>query len=148
MRMLLIIVCCLCPPWLWGSPQEEQRDSPSFVSCVTDLQIPRNGPSQKQGDSTGPIKTVITIGAEGALKLIEFKGGEESSHQIITAWMRMSKFSPQCAGKTVTILFTFETEGPPTDYPFSWVSFRTPNHFIVHSRARIPHIFRSPVPKK
>ena len=63
---------------------------------------------------------------------------------MVKGWISESTFASRCAGKELVLQISFIIEGPPIDYPFSWVTFQAPNHFIVHSCARTPRVF--PVP--
>jgi hypothetical protein len=63
---------------------------------------------------------------------------------VVQSWISGSMFASKCAGKQITIRFTFIIEGTPIDYPFTWVTFQGPDHFIIHSRPRTPRVFSAP----
>jgi hypothetical protein len=146
--LLASVISCFSAQ-LVNEESTDQAIPNSFSSCAKDLWIPRYSPSEKPGVSIGPITSSVTIGPGGEVKSVKTSGGTEEAQREVKSWLQESKFFSKCSGKTVTIMFTFEIEGLPSDYPFSWVVFKGPNHFVVHSLARKPHIFRTPnIPKK
>jgi hypothetical protein len=126
------------------APAEERRDA--LTNCAEDLQLPRSGPGPtgKPGDKAGPITATVVPDSSGHPSSIAVSPAFESGAELVKSYMSGSKFSGKCAGQQLVLRFSFVTEGPPIEYPFSWVTFESPNHFIIHSRARIPTIFKAP----
>jgi hypothetical protein len=127
---------------LLGAAEEQGFEALSV--CCEDLQIPRGGPSGNPGDKVGPIRVTITPDHEGHASSIEIEGASSPAGILVRSWLSGSKFSTKCAGKRLSLRFSFVVEGPPSEYPFSWVTFQSPNHFIVHSRARTPTVLHPP----
>jgi len=127
-------------------PETALSDTPAdgAAECVENLQIPRHGPPGKPGDAIGPVVARIVPDESGRVKSITTEGGTERAALLVKSWVSESTFLPRCAGRTVTFKFSFRIEGPPIEYPFSWVTFQSPNHFIIYSRSRKPDTFRVP----
>lgn len=148
-RRMVALVCLLllCSCSMRPDPADiasDQSDGTAAVSdCALDLWIPRYGLGGSPGQSVGPISSVSTIGADGRVTSVGFDGGTKRAQDLVQRWLRESRFSPKCAGKKVTVVFTFVTEGPAAECPFSWITFGAPNHFFIHSRALTPHVFRT-----
>ena len=147
-RVLLIGSICTVSQEMFAAQATDGGSSGTIDACSIDLQIPRQGPPGRPGDSIGPVHTFLKIGVDGRVQSVELAGGTDQARRIVEAWMRESLFSVDCVGRIIPVVFTFKTEGPPSNSPFSWVSFRGPNHFVVHSQVRRPHVFRSPNPPK
>lgn len=129
-------------PLLGAAGPEPPRET--ITSCAEDLQIPRHGPPGGVGDKMGPLIIKVVPDGTGRTRSVAVKGGSKAAAILVRSWISESTFASRCAGKQLFLQISFIIEGPPIDYPFSWVTFQAPNHFIVHSRARTPHIF--PVP--
>ena len=123
---------------------EVLTDAQRSIDCVEDLQLPRYGPSGGPGDRTGPILVKIVPDSDGSPRSVSIQGGSASAAAILKSWMAGSTFAHRCAGIELVFQFTFVIEGPPIEYPFSWVTFQGPNHFIIHSRTRTPRVFNLP----
>lgn len=120
----------------------------AFASCCEDLQIPRWSHSGTSGDKIGPIVVTVVPDGAGHPSSITLVGGSDSDRMLVKAWMAESRFAPKCSGKPIMIQFSFVMEGPPLDYPFNWVTFQSPNHFIIHARVRLPRSFFPPAAPK
>jgi hypothetical protein len=116
----------------------------AFASCAEDLQLPRDVPPMSAPEMDRPINVKIIPASDGRPKSISIEGGTAAAKILIKSWMSSSTFAKSCAGKELTIQFSFSREGPPIDYPFIWVTFAGPNHFIIHMRNRNPSTFRLP----
>ena len=112
--------------------------------CCEDLQVPRSGPSGRAGDKVGPMSATVVPNAEGGPGSIEVDGNVGPATILVKSWLSGSTFSKKCAGKRLVFKFSFVVEGPPLDYPFSWITFQSPNYFIIHSRERSPRLFQNP----
>jgi hypothetical protein len=128
---------------------ESEGDSENtLTTCVEELQIPRAGPPGNIGDRIGPILVRFLVDSNGRAKSLVIVGGSSGSTALLSSWLAESRFAAVCAGRTLTLQFSFLREGPPIDYPFSWVSFQSPNHFVVHTRARTQSVFTLPDKKE
>ena len=134
-----------CAFSLLGGGQRESA-SDTIVSCAENLQIPRYGPSGRVGERVGPLIIKVIPETTGRPRSIVVEGASGSVMTLVKAWISESTFASRCAGKELVLQFSFVVEGPPQQYPFSWVTFRAPNHFIVHSVARTPRTFDVPEP--
>ena len=130
--------------WTTSTRGDSEIDEHGLSDCVEDLQLPRGGPSGKPGDKIGPLSVTIVPDTQGRPKSVTIDPASDPAAVLTRSWISGSTFSRTCAGQAIALQFSFWVEGPPIEYPFSWVSFQSPNHFIIHSRARIPSLFRSP----
>jgi hypothetical protein len=119
-------------------------ESVEFASCAEDLQLPRDVPPTTAPGMDRPIVVRIVPDSEGHPRSISVDGGSQPAKILLESWMSSSTFAKRCAGKELVIQFSFVTEGTPIDYPFVWVTFQGPNHFIIHMRTRKPTVFRLP----
>jgi hypothetical protein len=127
---------------LWAT--DADSDSMAFASCAEDLQLPRDVPPTSAPGMDRPITVKIVPDAAGRLGSISMEGGSIAAKGLVKSWMSSSTFAKRCAGRELVIQFSFVTEGPPIEYPFIWVTFQGPNHFIIHMRTRRPTTFRLP----
>lgn len=144
-RKAAILVFCLTLAGAHGSASLAfQTASSELAECALDLSIPRYGPGGAPGSIDGPILSEVMIGDGGHIASIGLRGGSVETKRIVRAWLGASVFAAKCSGQTVLLQFTFKVEGPESECPFSWVTFRGPNHFVVHSQPRKTHILRMP----
>lgn len=139
-------ICAVAAPSLPTAKAEERPLG--IAECAVDLRVPRYGPGDTPGESDGPVTVSLKLGSAGRVASMAVTGGTGKAQTIVKSSMQESAFSEQCAGRVVMIVFIFRTEGPPQEYPFSWVSFQSPNRFTVHSRARKVRIFRTRAPEE
>jgi hypothetical protein len=120
----------------------------SLSDCVNELILPIDGIlARGAGGSSGPIAALLYIGEGGKLTSLKFEGGKELFQRQIEQAVRSSKFAPKCAGKILTLVFSFEIEGEPLDNPSVWFSFSSPNHFTLHTHPRATEVLRTKKPK-
>jgi hypothetical protein len=139
--LLVVGVASLC-----GAATEARSSSVTIAECAEDLQLPHDGPPGNPGDRIGPITVTVTPDARGRPASITMAESSSPASMIIRSWVSGSTFAKKCAGKELVLQFSFATEGPAQEYPFSWVTFHGPNHFIIHSRARIPTVLGPAIP--
>jgi hypothetical protein len=120
----------------------------SISQCATDLVLPSFGVLARTGGmgTSGQINATITIGNNGAVSSVHFEGGKDLYQKEIELALKASKFSPRCSGNAVQIVFTFIMEGDPLENPSVEIRFSGPNHFILRTRPRIPHVLRTREP--
>ena len=116
----------------------------TMADCAEDLQIPREGPSGKSGDRTGPVVVTVVPDSTGHPSSISIDRPSGPAARLTRSWIASSTFAKKCAGQRIVLQFSFVVEGAPIEYAFTWVTFRGPNHFIIHSRPRIPQVFYGP----
>jgi hypothetical protein len=118
----------------------------TLTDCVSELTLPIDGLARAAGGSSGQIATVLHIGEGGQLASVKFQGGKELFRRQIDKAMRLSKFAPKCAGRTLTVIFSFEIQGEPLDNPGVWFSFSSPNHFTLHTHPKATEVLRTKKP--
>jgi hypothetical protein len=123
-----------------GAPQEKA----TIAECAENLQLPRYGVGGGPGAIDGPIVVSLVPNSSGRPESVVIEGGSRGARIIAEAWLLDSTFASSCVGKRVSFTLSFVIEGPPIEYPFSWVTFHGPDHFTVHSRARIASVLRMP----
>ncbi len=137
-----LLLLSAASPCAFARPDSSEE---AILTCAEDLHIPRHGPPGKSGDIVGPIVAKVVPDTNGGVKSVVTDGLRSPATVLVKSWLSSSTFARGCAGRELVVKFSFVIEGTPIDYPFSWVTFKGPNHFIVHSRPRVPHVF--PVPK-
>ena len=122
--------------------QPDTHPHRTIFDCAENLQLPRIGAEGAPGETVGPLLVKIIPDKLGRPASITIQGGEPPA--LMRSWLESSTFARECADKELALKLTFITEGPPQDYPFSWVTFSRPDHFTIHSRARKPTVFKLP----
>lgn len=134
-----------------GSSMASPADNgtPSLLpDCALDLVLPTDGLlARSAGGSSGPITVTIHLGEEGKLNSLEFRGGADLFQRQITQAMNISRFSPKCSGQTLRFVFSFIIDGQPSDSPSVWLSFASPDQFILHTHPRATEILRTRKPQ-
>jgi hypothetical protein len=141
-RLCLFVTAFGCVTTELAGRSEERINALS--TCAVDLQLPRSGPVGPEGEIIGPVVVTIVVDALGDPSTVTTEGGSDASAILVKSWVRGSTFSPKCSGKRLTFRISFVTEGPPIDYPFSWMTFRSPDHFVLHTRSRVPRVINPP----
>jgi hypothetical protein len=118
-----------------ASGQPGPAESPSNIECVEHLEIPEYPPLPR----TARIQTIQTVKVilsdQGTLQSIEsnlqgkYPTVEKDFNEGAEKALKNSRFSKNCGGKTITLIFHCEIrEDPNTSSLFA---FGSPNHFWI-----------------
>jgi hypothetical protein len=119
----------------------------SLSDCMENLILPIAGIlARSAGGSSDAIAVTVHIGEGGRLQSTQFDRGKESFHKEITQALDLSKFSANCSGKMLRLVFSFEIDGEPMDNPGVWYSFKSPNRFTLHTHPRATEVLRTKKP--
>jgi hypothetical protein len=146
---LLLVFASIVPVLCCSTPPARDADEWQGVGCVEEIEIPRYSAVARLALKTGTVRALIKIGKEGRLGDVTLDAPDPRLADEVRGWVKHTgRFLPSCAGREVTLLFTFRLEGEATHYPFAIVRFRPPNHFIIISQPRLPVIDYGPVPPR
>jgi len=121
----------------------QPRARAPLAECAENLELPREGPSGTPGARFGPVVVTVVPDQDGRPASITLTEPFSPASILVKSWVSGSIFATKCAGKEITMQFSFVIEGPAQEYPFSWVTFRGPNQFTIHSRARLPTVLKN-----
>jgi len=145
MKLLLAFAVIVPVVWSW-TPPARPADDWQGIACIEEVEIPRYSAVARLALKTGTVRAHVKIGKDGRLSNVTLEAPDPNLADEVRGWLEHTgRFRPPCAGREVTLLFTFRLEGEATHYPFAIVRFRPPNHFIIISQPRLPHIQYRPV---
>lgn len=98
-------------------------DGPSGLACFENLSAPEFPPAALSANIDGSVWTTVQVSPQGTVEKIET--------QVVSAWskaagllvppvekvIRAARVNPQCAGKTVSVVFRYAINGDPTPSP-------------------------------
>jgi len=143
-RLVLTTVALLSFAGLIVPANGESEASDGVSRCSKELQLPRSGPSLPEGTKSGPMLVTVVPDSLGHPKTVTIEPSSADGAGMARSWIETSKFAPECAGQRLQFSFSFVTEGPPTEYAFTWVTFSSPHHFTIHSTSRTPRVLLPP----
>jgi len=145
MKLLLVFAGIVAVVWC-STPPVGGADEWQGVGCIEEIEIPRYSAVARLALKPGTVRAQIKIGKNGQLSDVTLEAPDPMLANEVRGWLKHTgRFRPSCAGREVTLLFTFRLEGEATHYPFAIVRFRPPNHFIIISQPSLPHILYIPV---
>lgn len=107
------------------------QDTQSNIDCLVDLELPLFAVVNSVR-SGGTVVASVAVGWDGKPGHIDFESTHRSLMLEVEYHLRdKAEYNPKCAGKTVTLVFTFRTVGKPTYYGFPRTHFRPPNQFVI-----------------
>ena len=116
------------------------------MSCVEEIEIPRYSFIARRAIQTGTVQVDFRVSENGKAEDFRSTGPDENLISEAEGFLKAAgKFLPSCKGQRLRMTFTFRLEGEPRPYPFSFVKFRPPNHFIITSQPKTPNIDAMPV---
>lgn len=115
--------------------------SPSgdWAACIVTLDLPTDAVMVPYSPGTTTITARLTFQADGSNSLRLEGGGANARNAVAVALGSSSFRGKRCAGKSLTVVFTFVVEGTPTreSYPARTV-MEPPNHFLIYFHPRLP----------
>ena len=145
MKLLLVFAGIVAVVWC-STPPVGGADEWQGVGCIEEIEIPRYSAVARLALKPGTVRAQIKIGKDGQLSDLTLEAPDPNLADEVRGWVEHTgRFRPSCVGREVTLLFTFRLQGEATHYPFAIVRFRPPNHFIIISQPRLPHIQYRPV---
>jgi hypothetical protein len=130
----------------FASGQARRTETPN-VECIERLYLPGFGAIARGAQKTGTVvQARIRIGKGGKVERgnIELVSPDPRLSDEVRIMLELSSFESKCAGKMVTLLFTFVREGDPVEHPAPQFSFNPPNRFEVLSAPTLPSIDYAP----
>lgn len=109
----------------------------SWLSCIDELTIPRYPPLARQARLVGTVTAVIQISDSRGPDL-RVEGEEPILRAVTEDTLRRSRFRSACAGKKLTLRYTFLIEGPASELPDSTsIRIKTPDEFVISTPPRV-----------
>ena len=130
----------------WDSPQappEQQTAEPpagappdeSNISCIERMDLPVYAPLARAARIEGVVTASVRLSAEGSVQDVNSDIPKRDSRILL--WspaervLRNARYRPDCAGKTVTVIFKFQIAGEASSYDRPAHVFGAPNQFWV-----------------
>jgi hypothetical protein len=88
-----------------------------------------------------PITVVanVKIGSNGRAEGLRLKPSNDFlKFELQRYLVDETRYREKCAGKTISLIFTYRLEGNESKYPVNVTRFEPPNHFIVTSEPLTP----------
>lgn len=111
------------------------------IDCIREIELPRYSFVARRAPAGGTVKALIMIGKSGRPVTIRTPNSDENLAEEVRDTLRdNTSYSGACQGKEIEIVFTFRLEGKPSEYPMTSVHFQPPNHFVLVSEPKRPHL--------
>jgi hypothetical protein len=118
-----------------------QPDPVKDLSCFDVLELPTPGFFAAGAPASGTVEVRAYIGAGGAISKLELAGESVALKAEVNVAMQLSHFAPRCSGRTISVVFAFTLEDPPSDSIIPPIArFRPPNRFELTFRRVKPNI--------
>ena len=145
MKSLLVVgtIFVSALPFAWAQQQAAAGQKPAMASpgleCFERLQAPEYPKAALEQHVDGSAWTWVQVTPGGGVGKVDT--------QVVSAWgngpkllapavekaMHESKFKPDCAGKTVAVVFRYELHGQSTPNPKVTTRTEAPNLFYIES---------------
>ena len=114
-------------------------ETESNMYCVERMQMPVYPPLADAARISGTLKATVTLASDGSIHQPIITDMETASvtakrlfHPAVQEALRKSRFSKNCGGKSVTLVFTFVlAEEPDPNHLRQTVSYGYPNRFWI-----------------
>lgn len=131
-----ILLILLCHMGLAGNCLAQDQGEPTNTTrCVERLEMPEYPPLPRQARVQGKQTVSVVLAERGSVVRInsDFHTPAGRSNTYFNAAaekaIRTSRFSPNCAGKTVTVVFHYELDEVGAER--SGFAYGYPNHFWI-----------------
>jgi hypothetical protein len=109
-------------------------------SCIQDMLLSSYGSIARKAAQPGTVTAIVTVAPTGSLADLTLKATDKFLALEVETFLRgNTTFRSDCAGKKITIMFTFLLKGPPQINPSVNIRFRGPNHFVIESQPGAPY---------
>jgi len=112
-------------------------------ACAEELRVPAFSPLARSLNSSVSITARIHLDQKGSVISIDFSGGNPRYWAEVRLAIDQSHFRSVCSNTILELTFTFEISGPPSYDSQVSVTFRGPNHFVLHTNPLLPSIDRT-----
>ena len=149
MRNLFPVVRIMAFAALSANSQETASEG---LACFENLAVPEYPNAALQAGVDGSVWTWTQVSPQGAIDKIQ--------NEVVSPWgnapkllvppvekaLRAAKIKPQCAGKTVAVIFHYQLHGEPIPEPKVTSKKEGPNLIWIESRpaAAVPTAVRRP----
>src|SRR5689334_14616059 len=93
----------------------QERTLDRSLSCVASLELPTQGLLAARARSSGTVTALVRVGGEGHSSALELTGVDDLLKGEVRVALNLSRFAPECRGRSVQIVYAFTLEDPPTD---------------------------------
>jgi hypothetical protein len=113
----------------------------SDLDCIKDIELPTYSFVARRSQTGGTVTAIVTVGQDGKASRVTTPDADANlAEEVRDSLSDGTSYLPSCAGKNLTIVFTFKLEGEPVDNPYTSIHFEPPNHFVIISRPKKPYI--------
>jgi len=137
MRTLLSIASSIL---LIPAYTKAQQSPSEGISCFENLAAPEYPKAALQAHVDGSVWTTTQVSPQGSIEKID--------NQVVSAWsegsrmltpavekvLRAAKIKPQCAGKTISVVFRYQLHGEATAAPEGTSRTEAPNTMYIESQ--------------
>ncbi len=114
------------------------------VMCIRKLTLPAYPPLAQQARIQGTVSVNVKLSSEAVVREVEFQDEVKPSMpgagillKAVSEAVQAAAFEPNCANRTVSLVFIFQLDGTSNGRPRQTVEFGAPNRFWIRSEA--PH---------
>jgi hypothetical protein len=108
------------------------------IGCVERLPMPTYTPAARQAQAEGTITASVLLSPKPSVQMqisSQFTAKTQKVAgvlmQAVESAVEEASYRPDCAGKTVTLIFDFKVTGRPSANPKQSASFGYPNKFWI-----------------
>jgi hypothetical protein len=118
----------------------QEAQAADGFSCFENLATPEFPKTALQQRVDGSVWTWVHVTPQGAVEKIEtqivsaYRDGEKLLKPAVETAIRAAKIRPQCAGKTVPVVFRYQLFGQPTADPQVKSRTEAPNIMYIESQ--------------
>jgi hypothetical protein len=122
--------------------------APGNLDCIKEIELPRYSFIARRSPG-GTVKAVVRIGPHGKATIVTTPNADKDlSEEVRDTLTDGTSYLESCNGQELELVFTFRIEGPAVEYPMTTIRFHPPNHFIIVSERKKPHIlYKNDLPK-
>lgn len=131
----LAVACCLIVAQVPGGETEEMA-----LACVKSLELPLYEGIRAAG-LEGEVVTAVEIGPAGRVGSLGFATVHPAMKRVVQRAVARSSFSERCEGRSVTLVFDFRLEGPPSRVPVTTYRILPPNRIRIVSNPVLPSFY-------
>jgi hypothetical protein len=115
---------------------QSMESAESNVSCIVKLEIPRYPALAQQARIAAKWSVSVILDSSASVRSVSPTTAPETKAprvfvEEINRSMRASVFAPNCAGKTIALMFDFVLKDGGSQYPTQSFAFGYPNHFYI-----------------
>jgi hypothetical protein len=143
MRKFLFIATAALLSGIAAQAQTSSASTPApneGLGCFVNLAAPEYPKAALQAHVDGSVWTTAHVSGQGSVEKVDtevvsaWSKGPELLVPAVEKAVRSAKIKPECAGKTVSVVFRYQLYGEPTANPKVTTKTDAPNLFWIESQ--------------